>query len=348
VEQLPPGLRQSLYVKDDDYLQSFMHGNFITLTNLSGRDIEKIIKHRIEPLHISIHSMVPGVREKLFGNRNSMKAVEYFRQLDDAGIRTNIQIVLIPGLNDGKDLENTIETLAGRYKNIESVGIVPVGITRFNKNIDIRPVTENEAKQTLEIIERLKVRPGDIVSSITFLSDEFYLIAGTGLPIYESYGNFPQINNGIGKSADFLNDIKTGCEKYRDSILTKRKPERILIVTSEYGEKIIKEAVKIISSSYNRKNILIYKDISIDTFTVKNDFFGGNVKATGLLAGIDIKNKFSRLDTEDYTSILIPDSIFNTEGLTLDGFTKQSISSLEKNVKIIPEDGKSLMAVLNK
>jgi NifB/MoaA-like Fe-S oxidoreductase len=229
-----------------------------------------------------------------------------------------------------------------------SIGIVPVGITRFNKNNDINPVTGSEAKQALETIERLKSRPGKRISRTVFLSDEFYFIAGTGIPTYESYGSFMQINNGIGKSADFLNDIREICDKHKDSTIPKKEPKSMLMVTSEYGEKIIKEAVKIIRNSCNKKNASIYDDVLIDTLTVKNDFFGGNVKVTGLLTAADIKKKLSQTDTRDYTSVLIPDSIFNAQDLTLDGILKQNISSFKKNVKIIPEDGKSLMAEINK
>jgi NifB/MoaA-like Fe-S oxidoreductase len=228
-----------------------------------------------------------------------------------------------------------------------SIGIVPVGLTGFNKRKDISPVTRNRAKKVLEIIEGFKAGFGEGISLKVFLSDEFYLIAGMEIPSYDSYGSFQQINNGIGKSADFLNDIKSVCDRYKNITHPKKLSKNILIVTSEYGEKIMEEALKIIRNSCDKRNTSIYEDILIDILAVKNNFFSGNVKVTGLLTGTDISKKLSKKDTTDYTSVLIPDSVFNAQNLTLDGFLKQNIGSVKKNVKIIPEDGKSLMAEIN-
>jgi len=340
---MPPGLRPSLYVKDDDYMQSFLNGNFITLTNINKEDISEIIKHRIGPLNISMHSMDPVIRERIFGNRGHSRGLKHLKHLDKAGVKTNIQIVLLPGINDGKDLENTIEALCLKYENIESVGIVPVGITKFNSNSELSAVDKKSAEEVLSLVDKMKGLHGEKVSDKVYLSDEFYLIAGRKIPPFKSYGKFLQINNGIGKSADFLNDIGIFFKKRPLPDKSKKEVTRVLLVTSEYGKKILKQGIGLLEGYLSESGTPLSGKITIDMLEVKNSFFGGNVKVTGLLTGEDIIKSLNQADTGTYCSILIPDPIFNNDGLTLDGYEKDSISSAAKNVKIVPEEGKDLV-----
>lgn len=334
---MPQGLRPSLYIKDDDYMQSFLHGNFITLTNITGKDISDIKKHIIEPLYISIHSMNPSVRKRIFGNEGHLKALKYLKVLDDSGISMNVQIVLLPDINDGKDLEHTIEVLTGDYNNIESVGIVPVGITKFNKNIELKTIDAIQAKNAILLVERLKNIHGKKVSGKVFLSDEFYIISNTSMPPVDSYGKLLQLNNGIGKSADFISNIDIFLKRRTYHKSTGKSGKKILIITSEYGSNILRQAFDIIY-------MLTCDNIPIDILEVKNSFFGGNIKVTGLLAWEDILRNICKVDMGLYSKILIPGSIFNNDGLTLDGFDMEYALSLDKNVRIIPEDAFSLMS----
>jgi putative radical SAM enzyme (TIGR03279 family) len=343
---MPPDLRPSLYIKDDDYMQSFLHGNFITLTNLTGKDIKKIISHMMEPLHISIHSLDPGIRKKVFGKEDHLTSLKHLRTLDRAGLHTNIQIVYMPGINDGEDLLNTITGLISGYENIQSIGIVPVGITRFNKNSELVSTDKNNAKQVISILDKLIESHGRSVSHKVFLSDEFYLISGKEFPSFKSYKDFFQINNGIGKSVDFFNDIKTYLDQKKDFRPTGKPGAKILIISSEYGSIIIKEAVKMLCG-FSGKNTIRYDNVFFDIKIIKNDFFGGNVKVTGLLTGSDLLTNIDRNKIEDYTSVLIPDSIFNDDGLTLDDYCREDIHTIGDNISIIGEDGKSFITAID-
>jgi len=342
---MPPGLRSSLYIKDDDYIQSFLFGNFITLTNIDRDDIKSMISHMMQPLYISIHSMDPAVRKKIFGIDDSMKSLEYLGILDNAGIQTHIQIVLMPGINDGKDLKHTIETLIFRHKNIQSIGIVPVGMTRYNKNTELRAVNKKDAEKAIYLLGSMSCKYGEQLSGKVFLSDEFYLLSGTEMPSYESYGNFSQINNGIGKSSDLLYEVKVYSGQKRSYKPVPRAGKSILIITSEYGRIIMEQALEIIYAS--KKDDLLYNDTSFEIITVKNFFFGGNVKVTGLLTGADILNNIDSRTIRPYSSVIIPGSIFNDDGLTLDGYTRDDFLSMGENIWITGEDGKSLVHAID-
>jgi len=348
IDQLPKGLRKTLYIKDDDYLLSFIHGNFITLTNVTEGDLSDIIKTKIGPLYVSVHSMDPVVRETIFRDKKHYKSLRNLKKLDEAGIKTNIQIVLIPKINDGDDLKKTLTILLRDYINIESIGIVPVGVTRYNKNKRLKPFERDQAKMIIELIEKLKRAVGGRASNKVFLSDEFYLISDISLPPFEDYGDFYQINNGIGKSAYFMHDVIVSLEKQKACLDVIDTSKKILLITSEYGIKIIKQVIKKIKSSICKNYVIPYEEISLDSLEVKNNFLGGNVKATGLLSGADVSNAFSRINNNKYISIIIPNSIFNNEGLTLDGYTRNDIGSLGENVKIIPESGKDLVSTIYK
>jgi len=347
VDQLPSGLRPELYIKDDDFLFSYTHGNFITLTNLSSTDIEKIVKSRLEPLYISIHSIDPDIRKILFGNNNHLKAIKFFKILDSAGISSNIQIVLVPGVNDSKDLKNTIIKLHEEYKNIDSIGIVPVGVTGYNKNKKVRPVNGKEARQTIEILDKLKKKYGKKLSDTVFLSDEFYILAGKSFPSFNSYGKLFQIENGIGKSADFLKEIKNNLPDLIKNVFSCKNNLNILLITSEYGAVVLKEAISLILGLLNNFTGP-EQNISIDIEVVKNIFLGGNVKVTGLLSGADIIKEFNNINTKKYDSIFIPDSIFNNDGLAIDDINSSKIKTINKKIRIIPENGKNFLKEIGK
>jgi len=348
IKQLPVSLRPSLYIKDDDYLLSYMYGNFITLTNVRKEDLDKIVKYKLEPLYISIHSMDEKIREVIFGNKKTMCGLENFEFLDKKGIKTNIQIVLCPGINDGRDLDNTLFTLINNYKNILSIGIVPVGITKYNKNNILKSYNKESSIALINDINSFKKFYMSLKkTSIIYLSDEFYVLGGIKFPQYKYYKKFYQIENGVGKSTYFLKQIKDFIKNhnivnYISSNMNKsNKYKYTLLITSEYGKVVIENAINIILEKLGSAGKRISSYLKI--LKVVNKFLGGNIKITGLLSGKDIELNLKREDMRVYDKILIPDSIFNKENLTIDNYTKQDLEKISKKIKIIPENGSSFI-----
>jgi len=325
-----------------------MYGNFITLTNIGNKELDKIVKYRLEPLFISVHSLDKNTREILFGTKKSMNGIDNLKFLDENGIKTNIQIVLCPGINDGKDLYRTLLELASDYKNILSIGIVPVGITKYNNNRNLKSYSRESAKEVINGIKKFKKDYGSLkgINNI-YLSDEFYVMGEVTFPPYRQYKNFYQIENGVGKSVYFLRQVSDIVKENHNlycSIAFKNKNDkknRILLVTSEYGRDIIKTAIKIIFEELG--DCVERRFLDIDIMEVKNNFFGGNIKITGILSGGDIESSLKKRDAGKYLRVLIPDSIFNEDNLSIDNYEKNDFKKMGKNVKIIPEDGLSFI-----
>jgi putative radical SAM enzyme (TIGR03279 family) len=352
IAQLPENLRPTLYIKDDDYIESFSHGNFITLTNVSKKDIENIIKFKIEPLHISVHSFNLKIRNILFGNNKTACAIDNLYNLDKNNIRTNIQIVLCPGINDEEDLGNTLNILTGNFKKIQSIGIVPVGITKYNRNPLLKPYDRNASIKIIDHIHGYKQnnKKNPFAGKIC-LSDEFYLIAGSDFPGPKEYGRFLQIQNGIGKSADFLNDFEKEIKRLERKYCTGKNPSESelikisrnasLIVTSEYGAEVLEKCMAILKIILKKYSLNGQNRIELQP--VKNIFFGGNVKVTGLLSGKDILDYLISSDLSRYRSILIPEIIFNRDGMTLDDININVFKNLDPRIKIVKDSGKDII-----
>lgn len=350
INQLPGNLRETLYIRDDDYLESYTNGNFITLTNISQKDIKKIIRYRIEPLHISVHSFNADIRKIIFGNDRSNIAIDRLYELDKNGIRTNIQIVLCPGINDSLDIENTLLKLISDFKNVLSIGIVPVGITRYNKNPILISFNRKSGAALIDFINDFRTKNlKNKLSKKIYLSDEFYLIAGREFPGYSYYGKFLQLQNGIGKAADFISDFRKEALKKNnpDNLMDNGKSaiqdlSKTLIITSEYGELVLKKLFSCFADIAGLLNERYLPQI----ITVKNSFFGGNVKVTGLLAGRDIIEKISLIDLQKYERILIPAVIFNKQGLTLDDLKIVDFKNISPAIMPVDDNGKSFYNAL--
>lgn len=340
-------MRNSLYVKDDDFLLSYMYGNFITLTNISKDNLDRIVKYRLEPLYISVHSFDKKIREYIFGNKKTMCALENLKFLDEKGIKTHIQIVLCPGINDGKYLEDTLLKLITGYNNILSIGIVPVGITKYNKNKNLKPCTGKNAAEVIDSVCNFKIQNNlsNKVNNI-FLSDEFYITGGIKFPAYEYYKNFYQIRNGIGKSIHFLKQVNDFIKnKNSAKLVINNKKNNILIITSEYGKVIIDNALNAIYGEAENHSLKTGSFLKV--LDIRNRFLGGNIKVTGLLGGRDIESNLIKEDLEIYDKILIPDIIFNMNNVTIDEYKREDIEKIGKNIKIIPEDGFSFIKEIN-
>lgn len=311
VKQLPKGLRKTLYIKDEDYRLSFLYGNYITLSNLSAEDKRRIIKQRLSPLYISVHSTNKAIRNKLLGNAKAPDIIKELKFFTDNKIRLHTQIVLCPGYNDGKELYRTISDLYKFYPYVSSIAVVPVGLTMHRRH-SLRPVEKNDAQHTIKIVEsfqkKFKKRHGD---PIVYCADELYIKAGYPFPPLKDYGDMPQIENGVGMVPLFMDEAK----KIRSPKRLPRK-KRFLTFTGMSFYPFIKRFTERL---YEKENL------HIDVVAVENKFFGTSITVTGLLTGRDVIRTLSDR-IEGYEMILVPDVVLKDEKDTfLDDITLKDI-----------------------
>lgn len=311
VKQQPEGMRETLYLKDDDYRFSFLQGSFITLTNLSKSEIERIIRLNLSPLYISVHTTNPSLRIKMMKNPKAAKIMEQLNLLAENGISFHTQIVLCPGYNDGDELDKTINDLISLHPQLLSIGIVPVGLTDFRDNLSHLDRYDNKAAefvigQISTWQQRLKNKFDE---NFLYLSDEFYFLAERKIPEYSHYNDFSQIENGIGLTRLFYNEFS------RLNLPKKVNNKNVGIITGILGNKALIPVVEILKK---------IKNLTIFTIPVINNFFGKSVTVTGLLTGEDIietlKNYKNRPEI-----IILPGIIFNNNGNMLDNLTINDI-----------------------
>ncbi len=317
VDQLPPGMRRSLYFKDDDYRLSFLYGNFISLTNLSAADRKKIYAMKLSPLYVSVHSMDASIRSEIMGSSKAALIAGEIEKLQEHGISIHAQIVLCPGINDGTSLYNSIEKLAFYYPAVLSIGIVPVGITRCNSRLDrIRPVSRQEAHTLIKRVEvyqkqfRKKLGCGFV-----YLADEFYIKAGLEFPDAEYYDDFCQLENGIGFCRMLLDDFQA-----MEGDLPEELPEREIFLTTGISAAGV---LKRIASRLNQ-----VKGLHVEVLPVVNHFFGEQITVTGLLTGVDILQALG----SGYSgkTVILPEVLLKEgelvflDGMTVDELARQS------------------------
>jgi len=307
--QLPKGLRRALYLRDDDYRLSFLQGNFVTLTNLSDEDAERIVEQHLSPLYVSLHAVDPEVRAELICARED-RALERLDALLEAGIDVHTQIVLVPGVNDGDVLERSLTWLAER-EGILSVGIVPLGYTAHQQRF--RGSYESAA-DAAAVIEQLRpwqeaFRERDGVTWV-YLADEFYLNARIGVPPAEDYDGFPQYENGIGLVRDWLDEVDNIEQKFVDAAAHACAAVPIALITGELFAPVLERTVAAM-----RERAGIAPD-RLSVVAVRNTFFGGNVSVAGLLTGSDLIAAIASLPAG--TVALVPDIVVNADGLLLD------------------------------
>lgn len=299
INQMPPGLRDTLYLKDDDYRMSFIMGNYITGTNLNNEEIERIIKYNLSPLYISVHQTGKG-RDFLMGRTKSFSILELLNRLKDGGINFHTQIVLVPGINDGKELKNTLKDLLRLKPNILSIAIVPVGLTKFRKNLPfLKTVSNTIARQTIDIAESFRRNDKD---NIVFVSDELWIRADYPIPEAKYYQDYSQLENGIGMLRLFSDEFSQSLEKYRKIIKEKKFTKKCLVITGELTEQYINNHMKKIKQINNTFNY--------DIVSIENKFFGKTVNVTGLLVGQDIINVLSNYSGDNLYALL-PESTLN-------------------------------------
>lgn len=284
MDQLPPGMRKTLRVKDDDYRLSFLYGNFITLTNLDYRDWERILTLRLSPLYVSVHATDPGVRERLLGNEEARNIIADLERLKQHGLQAHTQIVLCPGINDKQVLANTVQTLAGFWPTVLSIGIVPVGLTNYREGLaPLQPVTRQEARELIEVVQAWQsyYRPRTGIG-LVYLADEFFIRAHHEFPTGEYYDDYPQLENGIGLARQFLDRLD---ELEKELPASVRQPRALTVICGESAREVLELAA-------HRFNLI--KGVSIEVLAVKNRFFGEQVTVTGLLTGRDIEQALGK------------------------------------------------------
>lgn len=335
IDQLPKGLRPSLYFKDDDSRLSFLFGNYITLTNLTQHEVERIIEMHISPINISVHTTNPGLRVKMMKNKNAGKSLEIIKKFADAGIKLNAQLVLCPELNDKDELRRSLTDLGALYPEMQSIACVPVGLTKYRDGLyPLRPFTVEEACETVAIIEAF----GDAFKKkygtrLAYPGDEFYLLGKLPLPSPEFYEEFPQIENGVGMWASLKSEFLEHLEGMEHCTLSTQR--HIAIATGTGAAPLLRYLVDEAAKKWHNLKVQIYE--------IKNYFFGENITVSGLLTGKDLMMQLIGKDLG--TELLIPSDALRREGdIFLDNMPLEELShSLGVPVYPIPNDGWELL-----
>ncbi len=324
IDQLPEGMRETLYFKDDDSRLSFLTGNYVTLTNMNDDDMARIIKYRMSPINISVHTTNPDLRTFMLKNRFAGNISERIKSLVDKGITVNCQIVLCRHINDGRELDRTISDLSSLYPGIGSISVVPVGITRHREGLCLLLPYDMEASR--EVVRQVKAWQKKLLkrygSRVVYLADEFYIMAKTTIPRYEEYEDFPQIENGVGLIALLTHEFNQFVEDPKAAELKLEQARNVSIATgvSAYGY------IKAMAESLEKR----YDNLRINVYEIKNDYFGENVTVAGLLTGTDIVALLGGQELGQ--ELLVSSSMLRSgEDVLLDDYT---LGMLEQHLKV--------------
>ncbi len=325
VDQMPKGMRDTLYFKDDDSRMSFLFGNYITLTGLCEREVQRIIDMHISPINISVHTMNPKLRVEMMKNRFAGESLKILDRFSENGIDMNTQLVLCPGINDGDELRFSLEELSKLSPNVKSIAAVPVGLTKFRDGLyPLRTYTKEEAGKVIDIIDEFNAHFSfyNGGKTLAYASDEFYLIAERELPDADYYGVFSQLDNGVGMCAllkeEFLDAL--------DSIESRTVSRSITVATGYAAHRLLSKLCKKAEEKF--------QGLKINVVKIKNDFFGDTVTVAGLITGADFKAQLKNLDLGD--ELLIPRASLRNEGdKFLDDITVEELSE-ELQVKVSP------------
>lgn len=330
IDQLPKGMRETLYFKDDDSRLSFLQGNFITLTNMSDSDIDRIIRYRISPINVSVHTTNPELRIKMLNNKNAGKLMSILKRFREAGLKVNCQIVLVKGVNDGLELERTLNDLYSLYPSIYSVAVVPVGLTKYRENLyEIKPYDRDSSAKVLDhIIKKQKEFLNKIKTRFVFAADEFYLMANYTIPSYDEYEDFPQIENGIGLIRNFEYEVEKELNAINNNV---NLGKSYIIATGTLAYDFMVDISKKVLNKFENLNLKVVP--------IVNKFFGELITVSGLITGQDLIEQLGKYEgIEGIDGIIIPKSMLrdNTE-VFLDDVTVSDIENKLKT-KVIPAE----------
>ena len=327
VDQLPRGLRSSLYVKDEDYRLSFSYGNYITLTNLSDEDYERIASQRLSPLYVSVHATDDAVRREMLGNEDAPPILESLRRLGRARIGVHAQAVLCPGINDGAVLEQTLADLFALGEVVQSVAVVPVGLTTHRERLTrVEAVSAAAAEAALDVVGRWQGRfLAEGRDRTVYAADELYLRAGRPLPSYDEYGDFPQLENGVGLLRSFEFDLNERARLLGDRI---DLPLAITLVTARLAEAFLADAI---DRALGQVDGLTCQVVASD-----NSLLGSTVTVAGLLSGADMADALKKAPESD--AFLLPAAAFNEDGVTIDGMSLSEIADGAGRENVVATD----------
>ena len=328
IDQLPKGMRKTLYFKDDDSRLSFLHGNYITLTNLHNKDIDRIIEMHISPVNISVHTTNPELRVKMMHNKRAGEVLSYMRKLADAGISLCGQIVLCKGLNDGEELDRSMRDLSELFPAMQSVSIVPAGLTRFREKLyPLEGFAKEESAAVIDQVDRFaKEFEKKNGSRMFFCSDEFYLKAERALPNESYYEGYPQIENGVGMITSLITEFREELEYLDEYLESYKTPRHVSIATGVAAYDTIKSMATELEARI--------EGLQIDVYKIINNFFGETITVSGLLTGKDISEQLMEKDLGDL--LLFPGNALRADGdLFLDDTSPEELSEKLK-VSVAP------------
>ncbi len=335
IDQMPPGMRDTLYVKDDDWRLSLMMGNYITMTNITEAEFDRILRRRVSPLYISVHTTNPALRCRMLRNKNAGLLMERLHRLADAGLRFHCQVVLCPGWNDGEELQRTVRDLAALYPAAQSVALVPVGLTRFREGLDvIEPYNQESAARLVKEAENLQARFLQTLGSrFVFPSDEFYCLSHLPLPEDECYEDYPQLENGVGMLRMFETDLGFAAE---DEPVPETPPRRLVIACGTSVAPIMQGWCDRFAP---RGTVVRVKPII-------NRFFGESVTVSGLITGGDL---VEQLQGEQCDEILIVRDMIRNEGdLFLDDMTVSAVrAALPAPLRVVRNTGEGFWRAIS-
>ena len=343
IDQMPKGMRDTLYFKDDDSRLSFLQGNYVTLTNMSEHDVNRIIRYHLEPINISFQTMNPQLRCKMLNNRFAGDALKKVDAFYEAGIAMNGQIVLCKGINDGEELEFSIKELTKYHPYLESVSVVPVGLSKYREGLyPLEPFTKEDAKKVLAMIHKWqKYMYENCGTHFIHASDEWYLLANEPLPQEETYDGYLQLENGVGMLTLLKNEVQQAlAEALEEHRYDANKKEKITLVTGRLAQPAIKEMTEKIMKHFTQ--------MEIEVVAITNEFFGEMITVSGLLTGQDIINQLK--DKDLGSRILLPQNVLRSgENYFLDDITiPQLEETLQVKADIVKSSGQDFVHAILK
>lgn len=341
IDQMPKGMRPTLYFKDDDSRLSFLQGNYITLTNMKEKDIQRIIRYHMEPMNISVHTTDPELRVKMLHNRFAGEVLKYLDEFYEAGLHMNGQIVLCKDINDGENLKKTLQDLYRYAPVMESVSVVPVGLTKYREGLyPLQPVDKKCAEDTIDIIEKFQKKAYDETGlHFVHASDEFYILAEREFPEEERYDGYLQLENGVGMARLQLDEAK---ERIKEHLKAGKKPEGpgITCGTGVLAAPLLEHISDLVMKAFpERKG-------KVDIIPIINDFFGHQVTVAGLVTGQDLINQLKDRELKEY--LALPNVMFRSgEEVFLDDISKTDVEqALNRPVYITNCSGTALVDLM--
>lgn len=339
IDQMPKGMRDTLYFKDDDSRLSFLQGNYVTLTNMSDEDVDRIIRYNLSPINVSFQTTNPELRCRMLNNRFAGQALEKAWKLAQAGIIMNGQIVLCKGVNDGSELDRSIRDLSAYLPNLESVSVVPVGLSKYRDGLyPLEPFTKEDAQDVLHIIHgwQDKIYP-EYGTHFVHASDEWYILAEEELPQEEQYDGYLQLENGVGMLRLLLDEFAKAMEEDRINGRQARA-KHITLATGRLAYRFIKQMAKQMEERY--------EGLQIDVIAIRNDFFGEMITVSGLLTGQDIMAQLKDRDLGE--KLLLPQNVLKSgEPVFLDDYTLDDIEkALQVRIDIVKSSGRDFIEAI--